>query len=207
MPSPAPLRVAVLTDDPLDALGIEYIVDHQPDLRLAQPAESDVLAVSTPYLTPDMVQRIRRAGHGRPMPAVMILEKVGDPDLLDIVEGGLRAVIWRPHLSADRFLHLVRLVGDGHHGLSTQEQAQLVQDVAELQGTVLGPRGVTHSGLEQREVELVRLLAEGCSSAEIAVAMQYSERQVKHMLSRLLTRLQMRSRSQVVAFAVRSGLL
>lgn len=72
---------------------------------------------------------------------------------------------------------------------------------------MLGPRGLTASGLETREVDVLRLIAEGLDTAEIADRMKYSERTVKNILYAMMTRLNLRNRSHAVAYAMRSGII
>ena len=74
-------------------------------------------------------------------------------------------------------------------------------------GQVLTPRGLTFAGLTPRETEVLRLVAQGDDTAEIARKMCYSERTVKSVLHDLTTRLQLRNRTHAVAYAVREGLI
>ena len=76
-----------------------------------------------------------------------------------------------------------------------------------LQRGFLGPRGLTFNGLAAREVEVLRLVADGCDTSEIARRLAYSERTVKNVLHDVTTRLQLRNRSHAVAYAVREGLI
>nr|WP_269330167.1 LuxR C-terminal-related transcriptional regulator [Kineosporia babensis] len=79
--------------------------------------------------------------------------------------------------------------------------------MVELQRTVLIPRGLTPSGLQRREIEVLELIAEGLETGEIAERMQYSQRTVKNIISGMMTRLGLRNRSHAVAYALRAGLL
>ena len=72
---------------------------------------------------------------------------------------------------------------------------------------VLAPRGLSFAGLNDRERDVLRLVAEGHDTAEIATLLSYSERTVKNVLHDLNTRLQLRNRSHAVAYAVREGLI
>jgi DNA-binding NarL/FixJ family response regulator len=72
---------------------------------------------------------------------------------------------------------------------------------------VLGPRGIVFTGLAPREVEVLRLLADGLDTAEIARRLCYSERTVKNVVHDVTTRLQLRNRSHAVAYALREGLI
>jgi DNA-binding NarL/FixJ family response regulator len=72
---------------------------------------------------------------------------------------------------------------------------------------MLDPQGMTFSGLSAREIEVLRLVAEGFDTAHIAMQLSYSERTVKNVLHDLTTRLQLRNRSHAVAYALREGLI
>jgi DNA-binding CsgD family transcriptional regulator len=60
-------------------------------------------------------------------------------------------------------------------------------------------------GLQAREVEVLRLLAEGNDTMEIARHLNYSERTVKNVLHAMMKRLNLRNRSHAVAFGLRCG--
>jgi DNA-binding NarL/FixJ family response regulator len=61
--------------------------------------------------------------------------------------------------------------------------------------------------LDDREREVLRLLADGSDTAEIARTLSYSERTVKNIIQKLLIRLKLRNRPHAVAYALRNGLL
>ena len=63
------------------------------------------------------------------------------------------------------------------------------------------------TGLAPREVEVLRLLADGLDTSEIAHQLAYSERTVKNVVHDVTTRLQLRNRSHAVAYALREGLI
>ncbi|WP_331481928.1 response regulator transcription factor [Streptomyces rubrogriseus] len=61
--------------------------------------------------------------------------------------------------------------------------------------------------LNPREVDVLQLVAEGLSTAEVASHLNYSERTIKNVLHEVITRLNLRNRTQAVAWAIRSGQL
>jgi DNA-binding NarL/FixJ family response regulator len=72
---------------------------------------------------------------------------------------------------------------------------------------VLEPNGLTAEGFEKREIDVLRLLAEGLVTSEIADKLNYSERTVKYIIRTFVTRMNLRNRTHAVAYAVRSGIL
>jgi DNA-binding NarL/FixJ family response regulator len=67
------------------------------------------------------------------------------------------------------------------------------------------PRGPRANVLTDRERDILRLVAEGHSTREVAIKLAYSERTIKAGLQSVTTRLHLRNRTQAVAYAVRNG--
>jgi DNA-binding NarL/FixJ family response regulator len=65
----------------------------------------------------------------------------------------------------------------------------------------------TFGGLSQRELGVLRQLADGYKTIEIAMELAYSERTIKNSIQALTARLHLRNRSHAVAYAVRQGLI
>ena len=72
---------------------------------------------------------------------------------------------------------------------------------------VLTPRGLTFSGLTERETAVLRLLAQGHDTAEVGRQLFYSERTVKNIIHDITSRLELRNRAHAVAYAIREGLI
>jgi DNA-binding NarL/FixJ family response regulator len=117
------------------------------------------------------------------------------------------SVIPRREADFDRIVTAVLDVRDGRLELPTAAVGWLAQRLRLIQHDILEPHGLTSSGLERREVDVLRLLAEGLGTPEIATKLCYSERTVKNIIHGVLTRLQLRNRTQAVAYAVRTGAL
>ena len=84
---------------------------------------------------------------------------------------------------------------------------RLLSQVGKLQRQVLWPRGLTFGGLAEREIEVLRLVADGLDTAEIAAKLSYSQRTIKNILHDITSRLHLRNRSHAVAYALRHGLI
>jgi DNA-binding NarL/FixJ family response regulator len=83
---------------------------------------------------------------------------------------------------------------------------QLIQKVAAGDGSPR-PLSRSHSQLSDRETHVLRLVADGKDTHQIARELSYSERTVKNVLHDVTTRLQLRNRSHAVAYALREGLI
>lgn len=79
--------------------------------------------------------------------------------------------------------------------------------MSRLQRQVLEPRGLSTGGMSNRETEVLRLVAAGYSTQEIADRLSYSQRTVKSILHDVTNRFQLRNRSHAVAYALREGLI
>ena len=127
--------------------------------------------------------------------------------LQTMIQYGIAAVLRRTEASQDRLVHLITAMANGEGVLPGDLLGKLLDHVGSLQRTVLDPRGLTLSTLTGREAEMLRLVAEGFDTTEIAQKTSYSERTVKNVLHELSTRLQLRNRAHAVGYAMRHGLI
>ncbi len=151
----------------------------------------------------DTVSRWRRAA--TPAPRVMILSSVEDDHE---VAGALRAGAHGYALKNQSLLMLaehIRDVAAGEGALAPSVIRRFLSKFA----TLVPADDVTVDGavLSTREIEVLRLLANGMSNAEIATALGVGGATVKSHVSRLLTKLGLRDRVQAAAFAYRSGIV
>jgi DNA-binding NarL/FixJ family response regulator len=66
---------------------------------------------------------------------------------------------------------------------------------------------LSNTGMTTRELDVLRLLAEGYDTAQIAIELNWAERTVKNIIRVLNSRLELRNRTHLVAWAVRNGLI
>ena len=83
----------------------------------------------------------------------------------------------------------------------------LLRGITRASREVLEPRGLSLSRLTAREQEVLRLVAEGHPTREVANRLCYSERTIKNVIHDVVTKLNARTRSQAVALAVRERLI
>ena len=149
-----------------------------------------------------------RSLRSRGVPAlVLVVTHVDDAGLVAAVEGGVAGLVRRSEATADRLVGVVCAAAAGDGSVPPDLLGRLLQQVGALQRNVLGPRGLSFSGLADREIEVLRLVAEGLDTAEIAAKLSYSQRTIKNVLHDVTSRLHLRNRSHAVAYALRNGLI
>jgi DNA-binding CsgD family transcriptional regulator len=81
----------------------------------------------------------------------------------------------------------------------------LLNYVRTLQRDVLREAGLDAAGLTPREVEVIRLMADGLETTEIGARLGYSGRTVKGVIHQVARKHQLRNRSHIIAHAMRTG--
>ncbi len=147
---------------------------------------------------------MRKDGQPRLM---LVATTIDDAALVAAAEAGVAGLLRRCDASPDLLVRTIVKVAAGEGEVPPDLLGRLLEQVGRLQRQVLAPRGLTFTGLTPRETEVLRLVADGHDTSEIAAAVCYSERTVKNVLHDLTTRLQLRNRSHAVAYAVREGLI
>lgn len=138
---------------------------------------------------------------------VLVVAELDDGDLVAVAEVGVVGLVRRGEATPERLVRVIRAVSVGEAAVPPDLLGRLLDQVGALQRQVLSPRGLRFSGLADREIEVLRRIAEGLSTAEIAAELSYSQRTVKNVLHDVTTRLQLRNRAHAVAYALRQGLI
>jgi DNA-binding NarL/FixJ family response regulator len=207
------LPVAIVATDPVSKAGIETQLRRHSDLLVVDVDETapspSVIVVVAESVDAEVAAQLRRltsssTGNQR---AVVVATELDDAAMLSAIEAGAQAILRRREADADRLADAVRAAATGQGALAPDLLGRLLEQVSRLQHHVLSPRGVLPNGFTQRELDVLRLLAEGSDTAEIAERLCYSERTVKNVIHDVTTRLQLKNRSHAVAFAVREGLV
>ncbi|RAY11067.1 DNA-binding response regulator [Actinomadura craniellae] len=178
----------------------------RPELALVDTAEAAAVAVivaeTADAQTMATVKRCARSGRAR---GVLIVSQIKEAQLLDAVEGGVAAILWRHEAGADGITRAIVAAARGNGDLPPDLLGRLLKQIGRIQRGVLHAQGFTSSGLAEREREVLELVAEGLDTAEIAAKLAYSERTVKNVLHGLTNRLHLRNRAHAVAYAIREG--
>ncbi|WP_322751384.1 MULTISPECIES: response regulator transcription factor [unclassified Frankia] len=151
----------------------------------------------------DLIRGLYQAG----TPVVLIVTDLDFTDVTAVVEAGITALIRRAGATPDQVLAAIRGAASGEGFLPPDLLGGLLSQVRHVQCQVLTPRGLTLSGISERERDVLRLVSEGCDTREIGRQLCYSERTVKNVLQDVTRRYGLRNRSHAVAYALRQGLL
>ena len=194
--------------DPISQAGVVAQLRMQPEIKIVDTAPQSAVAVMITDVVDESTTRelrsLRKDGHPR---LKLVATTIDDAALVAAAEAGVAGLLRRSDASADTMVRTIVKVASGDGEVPADLLGRLLEQVGRLQRQVLAPRGLTFTGLTPRETEVLRLVADGLDTAEIASRMCYSERTVKNVLHDLTTRLQLKNRTHAVAYAVREGLI
>lgn len=207
---PDRVTLAIYAQDLVLHIGIVQQLRQRPELELVSEGEADGAQISLVVVdnvddeVTALLQRLQRNTGTRTGLVVGTFESAA---LQRVIECGVGAVLRRAEADQDRLLHLVLALAKGEGVLPGDLLGKLLTHVGSLQRSALDPRGLSLSTLTAREADMLRLVAEGLDTAEIAAKTSYSERTVKNVLHEVTTRLQLRNRAHAVGYALRNGLI
>ncbi|WP_326738392.1 response regulator transcription factor [Streptomyces sp. NBC_01022] len=216
----APIRVLVCDDQILVRTGLATIIDAQPDLEVAGECGDGLTAVELAgRLRPDVVVMDIRmpvldgieatrllAGADVPHPAKVLVVTTFNLDeyVYEALRAGASGFLLKDAPPA-HLLHGIRTVQTGAALLDPEVTRRLVgRYAARIRPTGDTPHDIP---LTPRELEVLRLIADGFSNSEIAVTLLISQETVKTFVSRILAKLGLRDRVQAVVYAYRQGLV
>ncbi|HEX6356344.1 helix-turn-helix transcriptional regulator [Actinophytocola sp.] len=202
--------VVVYASDQILQAGVSHQLRVRPEVEiLAQEEEkrATVSLVVVDWMDDAATRLLRRLHRMSSARTGLVVGRFDRNALQTTVECGVAAVIRREDANQDSLVRMITAITRGEGVLPGDMLAQLLDHVGKLQRQALDPRGLSLSTLSAREVEVLRLVAEGFDTAEIAVKMSYSERTVKNVLHEVSTRLQLRNRAHAVGHAMRHGLI
>ena len=150
------------------------------------------------------IRSLRQRGLDR---VVVMATRVEDAGLLAAVEAGANGFLRRSQTTAARLVETLRTAASGDGALPPDLLGRLMDQVGRLQRQVLNPRGLAFTGLTEREIKVLKLLAEGFDTVEVGHQLFLSERTVKNIVHDVTSRLNLRNRTHAVAYALKQGLI
>jgi DNA-binding NarL/FixJ family response regulator len=212
-------RILIADDQALVRGGLRMILDAQPDLEVVGEAADGRAALrEARELAPDLVlmdirmpeldglESTRRLLEREPSPKVIVLTTFDlDAYVYEAIRAGASGFLLKSG-PPSQLVAGIRTVMAGDALLAPEITRRLLDRfIARPPRTSEIPPEL--SELSPRELEVLRLIADGRSNAEIATDLFLSEATVKTHVTHILTKLRLRDRVQAVALAYRSGLM
>lgn len=202
-----PVRLLVVDDHPVTREGLALILDHQPDMTVVGQAQSGEEAVARwRGLRPDVtIMDLQMGGMSgaraieqilaeSPGARILVLTTFdGDEDIHRAMHAGARAYLLKD-APREELLRAIRAVHAGQRYLSAAAGARLAERV-------------TQTPLTERELDVLRLLAEGLSNREIGAELGIAEGTVKSHVNSVVLKLGVTSRVEAALAAHQRGLL
>src|SRR5580693_7973781 len=207
-----PVRIVVADDHQVVRTGFAALLDTQPDftvvgtasdgaeaVRIGRELSPDVVLMDVRMPVMDGIEATRRLA-GSPAPRVLILTTFDlDEYVYDALCAGASGFLLKD-VTAEQLFHAVRVIAAGEALLAPTVTRRLIGEFTRLRPRQATPPTAMAAlrELTPRETEVLRLIAEGLSTPEIAARLVVTEETVKTHVSRMLAKLGLRDRTQAV---------
>ncbi|WP_256640691.1 response regulator [Streptomyces murinus] len=215
-----PIRVLIADDQEMVRQGFTVLLDAQPGIEVVGQAVDGREAITrSAELSPDVVlmdirmpelggiQATEHIAVTQPAVKVLVLTTFDlDEYVYDALRAGASGFLLKD-ASADKLAEAVRVVAGGDALLAPGVTRRLIAEFSRLHGGRRSPGHRRVRDLTERETEVLALIAQGLSNAEIADRLVVAEQTVKTHVGRILVKLGLRDRTQAAIFAYESGLI
>ncbi|HLB48541.1 MAG TPA: response regulator transcription factor [Anaerolineales bacterium] len=133
---------------------------------------------------------------------VMLTVSDDDTDLLEAIKAGASGYLVK-NLNAEEFLQILSGLEHGEVAMTRQTTARLIHGLTQPPP----PQPDGRETLTAREIELLRLVAQGLSNKAVAQKLSLSENTIKYHLKNILQKLGVQNRTEAASYAIRAGLL
>ncbi|HSX99452.1 MAG TPA: response regulator transcription factor [Streptomyces sp.] len=214
------IRVLIADDQQMVRQGFSVLLNIQPGIEVVGQAVHGLDAIDkVAELAPDVVlmdirmpelggiEATRRITTERPHIRVLVLTTFDlDEYVYEALRAGASGFLLKD-ASADQLAEAVRVVAAGDALLAPGITRRLIAEFSRLGTTPRAPLKARVGDLTERETEVLTLIAQGLSNAEIAQRLVVAEQTVKTHVGRILVKLGLRDRTQAAVFAYESGLV
>jgi two-component system, NarL family, nitrate/nitrite response regulator NarL len=215
-----PIRVLLADDQALFRRAIATLVDEQDDMTVVGQAENGLQAVEKAHeLKPDIivsdvempvmngVEAVRLIREQLPgIKVVMLTVSEADEHLFDAIRFGAHGYLLKDLRPAELY-DMIRAVMRNETPLAPAIAGRLLGEIRDGTKERRAPDEEDETpSLTRRELEVLRLVADGLSNKEIATTLFITEGTVKNHVHNALEKLQLENRTQAAAYIVRQGL-
>jgi len=211
------IRIVLADDQAMIRSGLALVLRSEPDLEIVEEcADGHALLRAVTLSSPDVVltdirmpgvdgiEATRRIRHLDDGPPVLALTTFDDDDVLwPTLDAGANGFVLKDS-AAEALVDAVRVVAGGGTWIDPRVLPRVVaRAVAQPQVSADGARAL--ASLTPRERDVLDLVCDGASNAEVAVALDTGERTVKSHVSAILAKLGARDRAGAIVMAHRAG--
>ena len=216
-----PIRILVADDHPIVRDGLLAILSTQPDFEIVGEASNgaDLIRLVN-SLTPDIVmtdlempgidgvEAIRQIRNRFPATQIIVLTVFDSGDrIISSLQAGAQGYLLKGAPRSEIFT-AIRVVSAGGSLLHPIASAKLLEHLrAPDESKKAAVPAPTDHLLTEREMDVLRLLAQGKTNREIADSLTITERTVKYHVSSIISKLMSGNRTEAVTIAVQRGLI
>ncbi len=211
------ITTLIIDDHAVVRKGVRVFLDTQPDIRVVGEAASGAEGVTLAAdLAPDVVlmdlvmpgmdgvAATRALKRVSPRSQVIVLTSYHeDEHIFPAIRAGAISYLLKDVDPAE-LAEAVRRAARGEATLHPRVAARVIQ---EIHATPVSKTTASYADLTEREMEVLRLLAEGLSNSDIAERLVISEKTVKSHVSNILGKLHLADRTQAAVYAWKKGLM
>jgi two-component system NarL family response regulator len=212
------IRVLIADDQAMARLGLVAVLSGEADIELVGEANDGEEAIAmTAELVPDIVlmdvrmpkvagiEAARRIMVEQPTTKIVMLTNSDEEeDLFEAIKAGASGYLLKD-IDPGEIPNAIRQVQDGHSLLSPAVASKLVSEFAAI--SKRSDERASRPTLTDRELEVLRLAADGLTNRQIGRRLQISENTVKNHIRNILEKLHLHSRMEAVLYAVRAELI
>jgi two-component system response regulator DegU len=181
--------------------------DGEQAVKLAEQLRPDVVLMDVTMPEMDGVEATRQIRASLPNIRVVMLTMHADQEVLAAaIRAGASGYLVKDCSTAE-IAAAVRMAVSGETALSPQLAASMLDEVRRLDGAQSFGAAEEERVITRREEEVLQLIADGCSTPEVAAKLYISQKTVKNHLASIYQKLDARDRTQAVLAAVRMGIV
>jgi NarL family two-component system response regulator LiaR len=210
------ISVLIVDDHGVVRQGLQTYLDLMDDIEVVGQAENGIEAIAqTLRLRPDIVlmdlmmpemdgiEATRQIGSLNPSTKVIVLSSFSEDDkVFSAIRAGASGYLLKD-ISSTELANAIRAVHKGDPQLHPEIAKKLMNQFVDLESDT----GIGSEDLTPREIEVLRLIAEGMNNTELAQALFISEKTAKTHVHNILSKLNLADRTQAAIYAYKHGLV